>query len=130
MKPLVFKGNFINNKLSGDGIMSLSNGQIVYGQFQNDILKDTLIQIKYVNGDIYVGQHKNGVKQGKGVLLHRHSGVNYTGDFKDNQMHGQGTLVYTKENNATFTGTFEEDECLTGEYKDSLGNVFRSEAHP
>lgn len=35
-------------------------------------------------------------------------------------------MIFENENNATLVGHFEEDQIVKGEYKDSLGNIFRS----
>lgn len=48
--------------MDGNGMLSLSNGTFLYGQFERNQLKDNLIQLKYPNGDVYCGKHQNGIK--------------------------------------------------------------------
>lgn len=41
-------------------MLQLSNGSMLYGQFDKNQLKDSFIQLRYPNGDVYAGAHKNG----------------------------------------------------------------------
>ena len=53
--PLVYKGQWYRNEMNGDGILYLSNGSILYGQFDRNQLKDSVMQLRYPNGDTYAG---------------------------------------------------------------------------
>jgi len=129
--PLVFKGMWQKDMLNGDGIIKLSNGLVILGQFKDGILKDTHMQVVYPNGDTYVGAHRSGVKHGLGTYTYNdEAGARYEGEWKDNTKHGKGELVFRKQNGAKFAGRFEEDQIVTGEYIDALGNSFKSRKHP
>jgi hypothetical protein len=39
-------------------------------------------------------------------------------------------MIFTQQNNATLTGIFANDEMCSGEFRDSLGNLFKSKKHP
>lgn len=86
--------------------------------------------MRYSNGDTYCGNHKNGIKNGEGIYKFFETGVEYIGHWSDNKRHGKGQLIYHKDNEAKFVGTFKNNELLDGEYKDPIGNVFKSMKHP
>ena len=82
MTPEVFKGEFHNDRIEGDGIMKLSNGDIILGNFK-DGLPVRKIQCKYANGDQYIGNlAQNGNRVGNGILINK-TGT-YEGPFKNN----------------------------------------------
>ena len=129
--PLVFKGMWQRDMMNGDGIIKLSNDLVILAQFKDGVLKDTHMQVVYPNGDIYVGAHKSGVKQGLGTYTYNdEAGARYEGEWKDNMKHGKGELVFRNQDGARFTGRFAEDQIVTGEYVDALGNSFKSKKHP
>jgi hypothetical protein len=117
--------------MSGEGFLKFSNDLIINGEFQQNQLKDSKIQILYPNGDIYCGKHKGGIKNGDGNYKYKSSNIKYTGEWKDDKKQGKGEIVYPLgkgkgEINARLSGIFEHDELHTGEYMDSLGNMFKS----
>jgi len=127
--PLVYKGMWQKDEMNGEGIIALSNGLVVLGQFKDGILKDTHFQVVYPNGDIYAGAHKSGVKHGPGTYLYNdEAGTKYEGDWADNLKHGKGEMTFTNTT-AKFRGTFEDDEIRQGEYIDASGNSFKSRPH-
>ena len=104
---------------------------MIFGQFREGYLRDTIIQVVYPNGDIYCGPHKHGVKTGKnGQYRYIKDSIVYRGEWQDNLKHGKGELIYSKENNSKLTGVFHEDELLHGEFRDEIGNIFRTKKHP
>jgi len=131
IKPVVYKGHWIGNQISGEGYLKFSNDLIIYGAFQQNQLKDSQIQILYPNGDIYCGKHKGGIKNGDGNYMYKSSNIKYIGEWKDDKKHGKGEMVFPMakgkgEISARLSGMFDHDELFTGEYMDSLGNVFKS----
>ena len=129
-KIKVYKGQWQKDSIHGEGIVLLSNGLVILGQFKDGYLKDSYFQVRYPNGDIYVGQHKSGVKNGKGQYTYTKQNTVYRGEWLDNIKSGKGELTFMSDNNARFSGTFADDSLLFGEYVDSVGNSFRSLKHP
>lgn len=82
---MVYKGYFINNKLMGNGIIKFSNDLIIYGEFHQNELKDTKLQILYPCNDIYCGIHKGGIKYGDGCFIYKKSQIIYTGHWKEDK---------------------------------------------
>ena len=39
-------------------------------------------------------------------------------------------MIFKNENNAILTGVFSDDDMCLGEFKDSVGNLFKSKKHP
>ena len=121
MTPVVFKGEFHNDRIEGDGIMKLSNGDIILGNFK-DGLPVRKIQCKYANGDQYIGNlAQNGNRVGNGILINK-TGT-YEGPFKNNLKHGRGSLI---TENYEIHGEFILDKFVTGEFIDKHGNKFKS----
>ena len=88
------------------------------------------MQAKYPNGDVYAGSHKQGIKNGKGTYIYKETNVIYNGEWKDNKKEGKGEMIFQNENNAILTGVFSDDDMCLGEFKDSVGNLFKSKKHP
>ena len=94
IRPLVYKGQWGRDALNGDGMLKLSNGLIILGQFHNGILKDTYFQVEYPNGDTFCGQHRGGVKHGKGTYHYKKKDVTYQGQWVENQKSGKGEMIF------------------------------------
>ena len=130
VSPLVYKGLWQKDEMNGEGIISLSNGLVVYALFKDGIVRDTHFQVLYPNGDIYAGAHRGGVKQGVGTYIYNdEAGTRYEGDWVDNLKEGKGEMTFTNTV-AKFKGTFEDDEIKQGEYIDAFGNSFKAKPHP
>ena len=81
-----FKYCFIINLRHGKGILYDGNGRIVYdGDFINDKL-DGEGRFNYDNGACYIGQFKKSLKHGRGVLCGRNGDIIYQGDFYNDYM--------------------------------------------
>jgi hypothetical protein len=131
IRPVVYKGNWNGNQMSGEGFIKFSNDLIISAEFNNNKLRDSKIQILYPNGDIYCGKHKGGIKNGEGNYLYKSNGVKYIGDWKEDKKQGKGEMVYPLvkgqgETNARLIGAFDDDELQSGQYMDALGNTFKS----
>ena len=70
------------------------------------------------------------MKHGKGTYIYKEGNVIFRGEWKDNKKEGKGELTYTEDNNATLTGTWTDDDLCTGEFTDSVGNLFKNRKHP
>ena len=125
-RVIVYKGNFVNGEISGDGIALLKNGVVIIGQFEAGQLRDTNIQQMFPNGDHYAGGHRGGIKKGAGQYYQKDTDVTYDGFWVDNMKEGKGEITYPNQKGAKFTGDFVADECVQGEYTDPLGNVFKT----
>ena len=115
-QPVVYKGNFLNGQLTGDGIVLLRSGMMIIGQFEAGQLRDTNIQQKFPNGDLYAGGHKAGVKYGQGQYFQKDTAITYDGMWLDNMKEGKGEITYQNQKGAKFSGDFAADEIVTGEY--------------
>ena len=94
-------------------------------------LADGKFQILYPSGDTYCGKHKGGIRNGEGTYVYTASGIKYEGGWKDDQKDGKGEMIFplvkgNYDSVARLSGDFKEDELLTGDYIDSVGNVFAS----
>ena len=92
-KKLHYKGNFENNKISGNGkIEFIDCGHMYEGQFKNNQINGKGI-FKWKNGDIYEGNMKDGKMDGKGIFKSE-NGFIYDGEFKDGIEEGYGKLKF------------------------------------
>ena len=71
--------------ITGDGFLKFNDGLCIYGQFMDNVLRDTVMQAVYTNGDVYAGQHKGGVKHGKGTYIYEKLGLTYKGEWQHNK---------------------------------------------
>jgi hypothetical protein len=77
-----YKGDWVNDKRVGKGIMT------------------------YVNKDRYEGDWNNDEKNGKGKMVYKNGDV-YEGDWRKSKMKGQGTMVYS--NGDKYDGSWDYD---------------------
>ena len=80
-RPIAFKGTWGKDAINGDGFLKFSDGLCIYGQFNDNLLKDTVMQAIYPNGDIYAGYHKGGIKHGKGTYTYSSLDLTYKGEW-------------------------------------------------
>jgi len=86
-----YEGNFVNDKIEGEGTYRWSFGDYYTGEFKNGVLNGYGIY-KWLNGDIYEGFYQNGLRWGQGSLTNA-NGNSYVGNFQDNVPHGKGTIT-------------------------------------
>lgn len=107
--------------------MKFSDDLCIYGQFKENLLKDTNIQAIYPNGDVYSGQHKGGHKTGKGTYIYSSTGLTYHGEWVNNIRQGKGELSSSKTH---ASGTFKNDLFTSGEYQDEEESIFKTKKDP
>ena len=105
-KNLKYKGNFLNDKKNGKGILESSNNNKYYyeGNFLND--KITGEGILITDDERYEGYFKDGLFDGKGTLVDG-KGNYYIGEFKNGLKHGNGN--FKKINGEIEEGIFENN---------------------
>ena len=134
----------INNKLNGNGILTLENGMKLKGKFEdNKFISGNLIdedgnyfEGKFntnnkiegngkkisLNNSIYIGDFMNGLKEGKGnEETKEHI---YEGNFKNDKKNGYGNLYY-KELKDHYEGNFLDNQITgIGKYFWSNGEIY------
>ena len=105
------KGNYYigenkDGKREGKGKMYYKNGDLMYeGDFINDKMEGNGKYI-YEDGIYYIGQFKNTKKTGKGKFYNKNGDLMYEGDFIDDKIEGNGKCIY--ENGNYYIGQFKE----------------------
>lgn len=107
-----YKGNYVDDKMEGKGLLTWSNGNAYEGDFKNDLRHGRGI-MKFYNGDRYEGDFENGLMHGDGVYVWK-NGERYIGEFKEGMMCGQGKVDYGF--NVIAQGVFEGDSTRTVDY--------------
>ena len=87
-----FAGELKNWQCSGKGYLRYDNGNQYEGDFLEDKLNGNGVYT-YLDGAIYTGQFKNDVFEGKGKIVFA-DGNTYVGDFSNNNFNGKGTYTY------------------------------------
>ena len=122
-------GDFKNNKLHGQGTLTLTNGAVYVGAFKNDTLSGQGT-FTYPNGTVHVGEYRQNKPNGQGILYYnngdkfvgvfrkgeRHgygeftspTGNGYVGQYKNNKRHGRGT--YTYPNGDKYVGEYKHNK--------------------
>ena len=95
---LKYKGEFIDGKPNGHGVLQYADGSTYVGEFEDGF------SFTAHEGGCFDAQ---GNLQGKGQF-NNENGFVYVGDFKDNQPHGQGTLTFP--DGSSYKGEFQDDE--------------------
>ncbi len=135
----------IKNILSGNGILTLENGEKYSGIFENNKLKSGKFidedgiyyegnfnltnklegngkKITLNNESIYIGNFNNGLKEGNGS--EETNKIIYEGNFKTDKKNGFGKLYY-KEINEHYEGQFSNDNITgIGKYFWSNGEIY------
>ena len=135
----------IKNILSGNGILTLENGEKYSGIFENNKLKSGKFidedgiyyegnfnltnklegngkKITLNNESIYIGNFNNGLKEGNGS--EETNKIIYEGHFKTDKKNGFGKLYY-KEINEHYEGQFSNDNITgIGKYFWSNGEIY------
>lgn len=118
----IYKGNFVNDNIQGEGIMSFADGVIILGNFSaGGNLNDGFVQIAYKNGDRYAGSYKNN-KQTKSGTYYFANGDVYKGEFEAGVKEGHGEIKY--ENGTVVVGIFKKNQFISGKYFDTNRNEF------
>lgn len=100
----IYEGTFKNNKLNGQGQVTLENGFIQKGTFVNNILNGQG-EVIYSSDNVMSGEYKDGQLNGKGKWVHKKT--TYIGVFENDKLI-EGTITYSN-------GTIQE-----GKFKDNV----------
>ena len=91
----IYIGNILNGLKHGKGIHYYKNGKIkIDGNFVNDKLEGDGAYY-YEDGEFYKGQWKNDLKYGKGIEYYKNGIIKYEGDFVNDKPEGFGKYVYS-----------------------------------
>ncbi|CAD8090087.1 unnamed protein product [Paramecium primaurelia] len=85
------KGNFIDDKVSGNVILTTDKGDLYKGEFYEN-KKHGKGVLQTIKGDKYDGSFYNDKKQGTGTYYFSNGDI-YKGSFQDDQIHGRGQLI-------------------------------------
>ncbi len=142
----IYKGDFVDGKRTGRGILTLS-GDIYVGDFvdgertgkgmckyiNGDVYKGDFVdgkrtgrgKLEFSNGDIYEGDFVDGKCVGKGKYIWA-SGNVYEGNYLDNNFNGKGKLIW--KNGDIYEGDFVNDERTgKGKYTWTSGEIYEGD---
>ena len=102
----VLMGMWKNDKFSGWGRESRSNGEVYEGRYENGLLNGKGIFLNEKKCK-YIGDFMYTRKWGKGELTTNK--IIYKGDFYDNQLHGNGKIQFLADG-IMYKGTFKHDQ--------------------
>lgn len=107
----VWKGNFKDGKLDGYGTFRSRFNDVTYdGEYKDDKKEGYGKYTDKRNGIIYEGNFKNGRYDGHGEYIDKKKKRRYIGEWRDGQKNGNGTLTDLK-NNFIYSG-----EWINGKY--------------
>ncbi len=117
-KGINYFGNFIDNKMTGEGLIKFPNSTLsINGIFDsNENITGHNIEVIFISIDKeYKFEYKGGVKEnilnGFGTLSSDNFGK-YTGNFYNNLYNGNGQIHYS--NNIIFEGNFRDGNMISG----------------
>lgn len=95
---LKYEGEWLTDKIHGNGIMTWVGGETYEGQWNNGI-KHGFGKYSWTGGKTYVGEWRYGNMSGKGILQYgKHSEIpgrkSYEGEFRNVIPHGQGIILF------------------------------------
>ena len=114
-------GMWKNDKFSGWGRESRSNGDVFEGRYENGLLngKGIFLNSKRVK---YIGDFRNTRRWGKGELIT--DKFLYQGDFYNNQLHGKGRIKFFRDG-IEYKGSFNYDKIEGfGTFRWSNGDTY------
>eukprot|EP00299_Pterocystis_sp_00344_P018495 c9231_g1_i2.p1 GENE.c9231_g1_i2~~c9231_g1_i2.p1 ORF type:complete len:838 (-),score=267.74 c9231_g1_i2:44-2359(-) len=100
---LTYRGQFVNGKFSGHGVMESQAGTYD-GDWSGNEKNGDGYEVDDEKNE-YTGQFKNGQRHGKGVLK-LNLGGGYEGQWKNGLQHGEGRKAYS--NGDIYVGSFRE----------------------
>jgi hypothetical protein len=122
-------GNFMDNKMHGQGFYEDKDSRTHNGFFENDLRHGQCFLFTNVNGRHGKGMFRNDVMHGHGRIWSTVDRFSYTGDFENDKMHGHGTVIFSS-GQKSFVGIFVDDvingagvlTCLVS--KETLSGTF------
>lgn len=106
----IYKGNFVNGKIEGDGEAIFTKGDYYKGGMSNGNFSGYGTYL-FKSGNKYEGQFLKGKQHGKGRFTEADGGY-YEGDFENGLMHGFGKY-YDANGKVIFDGRMENDNPLS-----------------
>lgn len=98
-----YKGEIIDDKLCGKGIMYYTKHEVYDGNWKNNQWHGQGV-IKYNSGETYRGEFKEGERCGFGECIWPVSGLHYKGEWECDNFHGNGVLDAKEYHNKIHTG--------------------------
>ena len=102
---MVYKGNWVDNVISGVGKMTYANQDVYVGHWQN-AKKSGRGKMTYANQDVYDGHWQNDMKSGMGKMTYANQDV-YVGHWQNNMRSGRGQMTYA--NHDVYVGHWQYD---------------------
>ncbi|POM73858.1 Hypothetical protein PHPALM_9254 [Phytophthora palmivora] len=124
-----YRGEFVHNKPSGNGIVMYPNGVKYTGGFADGKFHGFGV-MEMERGYLYEGEFQRGQRCGMGKLQMFQSGAVYEGEFYNNMRHGQGTE--TSALGYSYIGTWRCNRiCGKGRlFCPDKRNIFRTDWPP
>ena len=117
-------GMWKDDKFSGWGRESCSNGDVFEGRFENGVINGKGIFLDSKKNK-YIGDFKEMKRWGKGKLVTKE--IFYEGEFYENKLDGKGYIKFLK-NELEYTGTFKNDQIEgKGIFKWKNGDKYEGE---
>ena len=117
-------GMWKDDKFSGWGRDSRSNGDVFEGRFENGMITGKGIFLDSKKNK-YIGDFKEMKRWGKGKLVTKE--IFYEGEFLDNKLNGKGYIKFLK-NELEYSGTFKSDQIEgRGIFKWKNGDKYEGE---
>ncbi len=101
-KKKVYKGEFKQGRIEGEGIMDYGDGKTIEGNFLNG--KPHGFAIEQFKSGRYEGNYAEGLKHGKGIYYYN-NGDEYNGQWKNDYPNGNGVLKLA--NGSVYEGKFK-----------------------
>ena len=108
----LYKGEFKDNKPSGQGVFTSPDGHRYQGGFNDGKLNGQGV-MTYPDGRRYEGEYKDNKRDGYGIMTYQDGGLyqegsRYAGDWKNDKRDGQGIMTYL-DDGRRLEGKFKEN---------------------
>jgi len=107
-KKYIFKGEFVDDKKVGVGMVEYESGEKYVGDFKNNY-KDGNGKINFENGDSYVGEWRSDFISGKGLYTYK-NGDTFNGSWLTERKMGFGILKI--KNKSTYLQYWYDDKLM------------------
>ena len=102
---MTYDGQWVNDKRSGIGKMTYTNGSYYHGQFEENKKSGEGIFV-FGNKDRYSGEWRDGKRNGKGVFIIQKTGVRLIGEWRNDEF-SRGRWIL--KNGNFFEGRFDQN---------------------
>ena len=124
-----YKGDFVNGKKEGNGVMIYKNGTKYEGAFKNN-KHEGFGKLTQLDGETFSGEWKDGKINGNGIRCHC-NGDKYIGNYVNNIRNGHGNYTFSNGDsyegnwvNGKVTGKgvfrFKNGDMYEGEFKENI----------